>query len=91
MCANDATPRALAVEGRPVRSKDRFLVFGAPDIRDEDIEDPDVARDWTRVAGKTGSRTVFCVGDRTYLKQRTRFERRLIRFLLPDAKFLPVG
>jgi len=39
MCANDTTPGALAVEGRPVRSKDRFLVFGAPDIRDEEIEE----------------------------------------------------
>ncbi|MEE9129318.1 MAG: hypothetical protein V3T84_04820 [Phycisphaerales bacterium] len=34
--------------------------------------------------------TVFNVADRTYLKLGTRLEYRLMRFLLPDAKFLPV-
>jgi acetyltransferase-like isoleucine patch superfamily enzyme len=61
--------------------------YGVPNISAH----VDVVRDWTQVDRKTESRTVICVGDRTYLKQRTRFERRLIRFLLPDAKFLPVG
>ena len=35
--------------------------------------------------------TVFDVGSRTYTKLGTAQERKLMRFLLPDAKFTPVG
>ncbi len=34
--------------------------------------------------------TVFNVSDRTYSKKNTGLERTLMRFLLPDAKFVPV-
>jgi acetyltransferase-like isoleucine patch superfamily enzyme len=33
--------------------------------------------------------TAFNVGDRTYRKRGTELEHRLMRFLLPDAKFVP--
>lgn len=35
--------------------------------------------------------TVFNVKDRTYTKRGTRLEHKLMRFLLPDAKFVPVS
>jgi acetyltransferase-like isoleucine patch superfamily enzyme len=36
-----------------------------------------------------GEETVFNVADRTYSKRGTALERELMRFLLPDAKFVP--
>jgi acetyltransferase-like isoleucine patch superfamily enzyme len=38
----------------------------------------------------TSGGIVFNVADRTYTKRRTQLEYRLMRFLLPDAKFLPI-
>ncbi len=38
----------------------------------------------------TGSIIIFNVADRSYTKTGTQLEYKLIRFLLPDAKFIPV-
>jgi hypothetical protein len=34
---------------------------------------------------------VLNVADRTYLKRGSDLERRVLRFLLPDAKFVPAS
>lgn len=39
----------------------------------------------------TSGKLIFSVADRTYTKRGTRLEHRLMRFLLPDAKFLPAN
>ena len=49
-----------------------------------------VVADWADVAASRDV-TVFNVADRSYRKTASPLERRLIRFLLPEAKFVPAG
>ena len=42
------------------------------------------------MASASGEQVILNVADRTYVKRGTEQERRLLRSLLPDAKFLPV-
>lgn len=44
----------------------------------------------SEAASVNGKDVILNVADRTYVKQGTPQERRLLRLLLPDAKFLPV-
>jgi acetyltransferase-like isoleucine patch superfamily enzyme len=48
-----------------------------------------VVTDWGAVTDDHAGVTVFNVSDRTYTKLGTNSERSLMRFLLPDAKFVP--
>ena len=48
-----------------------------------------VVTEWGSAANEHDERTIFNVADRTYLKRGTRVEHALMRFLLPEAKFVP--
>jgi len=47
----------------------------------------DIVDEWRESI--TYSKVIFNVKDRTYLKTGSKFEQQLIRFLLPEAKFVP--
>lgn len=50
-----------------------------------------VAIDASAAQGAPTNVTVFNVADRSYTKRGTALERELMRFLLPDAKFIPAA
>ncbi len=79
-------------EVRPVEERVRMLQARIDDFRarrgDVSSEAFRVAIDESDISGD-GDVTTFNVADRTYAKRGTAAERALMRFLLPDAKFVP--
>ena len=93
--AEDVTPKLgpqydlRPVPDRKTLVEERIGEFARRSGRESAHEIALVVTTWGSEAYEHDGRMVFNVADRTYLKAGTAVERALMRFLLPEAKFVP--
>lgn len=97
MPAQDVTDKlgpqfeVTTIENRRKYLDNRLKEYDQKHPEDRVCEKVAIAPDSGCGIGANPDKIVFNVADRTYTKRGSKLENRLMRFLLPDAKFVPVA